>query len=110
MNAQLELDLRPLVTPVVPKDATISERFKAFHRANLHVAASLEAIARHWFDYNTKGSMKAFVEQLRWQSGTVTDGVEYKINNDFTALYARLLIDRNPSWATRLQVRERRSA
>lgn len=110
MSTQLALDLPPLVTPLVPKSATITERFEAFHEANPHVADALESLARTWFQRRQKTGMKALVEQLRWQSGISTDGDEYRINNNFTALYARLLIERNPDWADRIETRIRRTA
>ena len=110
MSTQLALDLPPLVAPLVPKHATIGERFAAFHEANPHVADALETLARQWFARRQKVGMKALVEQLRWQSGIQTEGDEYRINNDFTAMYSRLLITRNPEWADRIETRTLRTA
>lgn len=111
-SVQLELALVPLVHVEYEQGLSIEERFAIFHDANPHVADDLEAIASDWFARgNTRTSLKALYEQLRYQSGlrTTTDG-GYKLNNDFTALYSRLLIVRHPEWADAIQLRERRAA
>ncbi len=54
--------------------------------------------------------MKALYERLRWESGIRTDGSPYRLNNDFTALYSRLLIERRPEWSEAFRLRELRAA
>jgi len=108
---QLALDLSPLTTPDYAPDLTIAERFAIFHAANPHVADALEALAAEWLAAgNAKVGAKALVERLRWESGIRTAGDTYRINNSFVSLYARLLIERHPSWADHIETRELRTS
>lgn len=103
---QLELPgLEALVEPEYEPDATNGERFRAFHLANPHVADALEDIAALWFRHRAKGSAKAFVEALRWETGIRTEGDIYEINSTNTAFYARLLVARRPEWREALDLR-----
>ena len=99
MNAQNtdtgQMELFPF-TPVRPsRNATIDERFHAFHCANPHVAQNLMYLA---FQLKAAGrsrvGMKLLVEKLRWEYLVKTEhtATEYTINNDFTSRYARLLM------------------
>ena len=107
---QIELDLSPLVTPDLEPTATIVERFEAFHAANPHVAAGLEHLAAEWLGAgHRKVGVKALVERLRWEAGIRTSGDDYRINNDFTSHYARLLIERRPEWADAIETRALRA-
>lgn len=109
MTTQLTFDLAPLVTPDYAPEATIAERFAAFHAANPHVADALESLAAEWLDLHPRIGTKALVERLRWESGISTHGDPYLINNDFTAHYGRLLISRHPEWDGRIPTRELRA-
>ena len=108
--SQLALDLPALVVPEYEREATIAERFAAFHAANPHVADALEKLAGQWLAIHPRVGVKALVERLRWESGIQTHGGAYRINNDYTSHYARLLIERHPSWGDRINVRELRAA
>jgi len=107
---QLSFDFVPLVNTDGVGE-TIQERFEAFHDANPHIYRMLRALALGWvYAGRTHGSMKMFWETLRFQSGTVNSlGEPYKLNNDFTALYARLLMEREPALAGFFEIRERRA-
>ena len=105
MTAQLALDLSPLVTPDYAPEATIAERFEAFHAANPHVADALEVLAGQWLARHRKVGVKALIERLRWEAGVQTDATDYRLNNTLTSRYARLLIDRHPEWADRIETR-----
>ena len=107
---QMQLDLAPLVTPDYAPDLTIAERFDAFHAANPHVADALEALAEQWLATNSRVGVKALVERLRWEAGIQTTAADYRINNSLTAHYARLLIQRRPEWADRIETRQLRAA
>lgn len=106
---QMTLDLSPLVTPDYAPEATIAERFAAFHASNPHVADALEQMAGEWLARHQHVGMKALFERLRWESGISTDGVPYVLNNDFTAHYSRLLMTRRPEWDGRIPTRCLRS-
>lgn len=90
----------------------IEAAFRKFHADNPHVADKLEAMAAEWF---SKGhptvAIKMLWEALRWQQGiSVETSDAYRLNNNYTARYARLLIQRRPEWAARIKTRELRAA
>lgn len=106
MTAQLALDLSPLTEPDYTPEATLAERFAAFHRANPHVADALEHLAEQWLAAgHSRVGMKALVERLRWESGIRTVGGAYRINNSHVSFYARLLVERRPEWADAIEMR-----
>jgi hypothetical protein len=110
-DQQLALDLQPLVHRPVDARMSLPERFAQFHADNPHVADALEALAAQWFAAgNERGSTKAFIERLRWESGIRTQGGEYRLDNSLTAFYSRLLLERRPEWAGRILTRVQRAA
>lgn len=80
---------------------SIVERFERFHSENpqvyawlRHQALLLKKRGHHRY------SIKTLLEVLRWRSDVRTDGRDgFKLNNDFTAYYARLLMQREPELA-----------
>ena len=104
--AQYALDLSPLTEPDYSESMSLAERFAEFHAQNPHVADALERLAEQWLAAgNRKVGMKALVERLRWESGIRTEGSAYRLNNSWPAFYARLLIQRRPEWADRIETR-----
>ena len=104
-------DLAPLVAPDHEPEATIEERFAAFHAANPQVADALEHYAEQWLAAgHSRVGVKALVERLRWESGVQTHGDAYRINNSLVSHYARLLIARRPEWADAIETRTLRAA
>ena len=103
--AQLSLDLSPLTEPDYEPHLSLDERFALFHAANQHVAESLEARADEYLRYQPRVGVKALVERLRWESGLVTHGTAYKLDNSLTSRYARLLLARRPEWQGRIETR-----
>jgi hypothetical protein len=91
---------------------SIEARFRRFHSDNPHVLAELEALARSWFESGKPSVGIGFLcEILRWNRGLkTTSHDEFKINNDFRAHYARIIIARNPDWDGRIRVRALRTA
>ncbi|MBO9522336.1 MAG: hypothetical protein J7518_12435 [Nocardioidaceae bacterium] len=109
MTTAPQLELFPLVEPTYEQDASLVDRFAAFHDANPHVADALEHLAAQWLTHRDHVGMKALFERLRWESGIRTEGDPYVLNNNYTAYYARLLIDRRPEWASAFRLRELKS-
>ncbi|MGV9815780.1 hypothetical protein ACWDTQ_28205 [Streptomyces cellulosae] len=72
----------------------------------------LEALARSWFESGkTSVGIGFLCEILRWNQGIKTNSHDdFKINNDFRAHYARMMIARNPEWEGRIRVRALRTA
>jgi hypothetical protein len=97
-----------LVLPLRPSGVkgSIEARFEAFHRHNPHVYASIVEIA---LDLKSrgfqKGGMKMIFERLRWLYALRTRGDSYKLNNYYTAYYARLVMATVPSLAGFFEVR-----
>ena len=76
--------------------STIDAAFEAFHDANPWVYRELCALAR---DLVARGhhrvGMKMLFEVLRWSYAMSTDdpSSDFKLNNNYTSRYARLIMD-----------------
>lgn len=105
MTAEQQLEFELVVEPAYDAEATWAEKFEAFHQANPQVARALENLAAQWLAYHRKVSVKALFERLRWEYGIATRGGAMRLNNSFTAYYARLLIQRRPEWANAIETR-----
>jgi hypothetical protein len=101
-----QLALLPLVEPTYEPTASLADRFAAFHGSNPHVADALERLAEQWLARHNRVGMKALVERLRWESGIQTTGSAWRINNSHVSFYSRLLIERRPEWADRIETRK----
>jgi hypothetical protein len=93
--------------------ATIGGRFRAFDAANPHVLAEMLRLARARLDRGERYiSVKALWEELRralaYRHEVLADG-EYKLNNNYTALYARRLLDLEPRLDGVIATRRRKS-
>lgn len=110
MTTQLALDLSPLTVPDYEPGLSLAEKFDRFNASNPHVADALELLAGQWLRMHDRVGMKALVERLRWESGIQTTGSAYRLNNSWTAFYARLLLARHPEWSGRIVTREQRAA
>jgi uncharacterized protein YbaP (TraB family) len=100
-----QLELFDLVEPTFTETMTLADRFALFHASNPHVADALETLAAQWLARHERVGMKALWERLRWESGIRTEGSAYRLNNSHVSFYARLLIERRPEWAERIQTR-----
>lgn len=112
-NRQLALpfvDLsEPMRRPSYRAGMTIDERFELFHEANSHVARELAKLALQLKRAGRKRyGMKALFEILRWSYAMQTSSDEpFKLSNDFTACYARLLMSSMPELEDFFVTRER---
>jgi hypothetical protein len=75
----------------------LERRFVEFHEKNPQVYAELLRLARLLKARGHKRiGMKMLFEQLRWQHALkTTDLSGFKLNNNYTAYYARMLMERN---------------
>lgn len=85
------------------------ERWWKFHLINRHVYSAIVAEARKAHENDYKVGMKAIFEHLRWQWREQTKGDEYKLNNTYTAYYARLVMMREPDLEGFFETREANS-
>lgn len=110
MTEQLTLNIAPLIPAV---GDTIQDRFESFHASNAWVYEALEQMTA---DLVARGrrrvGMKMLVEVIRWNYArqTVDPASGFRLNNDYTSRYARLLIDAHPTWADVFETRELRAA
>jgi hypothetical protein len=94
-------------------DPTIEEQFNAFHETNPVVFTELVALADEALSHGyTRGSMKMLFEVLRWERMLETDdpSSEFKLNNNYTSHYARLLVQTYPRFEEFFETRNLRSA
>jgi hypothetical protein len=73
----------------------IEQAFIEFHVKNPEVYAQLVRLARQWRAAGkAKLGIKTLFEKLRWEwhVAGLTDSDGYKLNNNFTALYARKIM------------------
>jgi len=85
---------------------TTEERFERFHQENPRLYRELRsrAVALHAVGA-TRTSTKALVEVVRYDHAIRTRGEEFKVNNSFTAFYARVLVADRPELASILTMR-----
>lgn len=109
---QLALDLSPLVVPAHEPEATIQDRFEQFHDANPWIYTALESLTAGWLAKgHARVGVKQMFEVIRWQYGLATSGDRgFRMNNDFTSRYARLLVEAHPEWAAAIETRTLRAA
>ena len=75
----------------------LEENFIKFHDKNPHVYQKLTALAKQ---LKRKGinqySIKGLFEVLRWHTAIKTQDKTFKLCNNYTAYYSRLIMDNNP--------------
>ena len=93
----------------LPKTATLRDKFNAFNSRNPKVLAELERMANQLILRGRKRiSTKMLFENLRYDFYMTTDDPdsEFRLNNNMTPYYARLMIQRHPDWDGLFQLRE----
>lgn len=80
---------------------TLTERFEAFHADNPHVYRIMVEQARRWVRETGRHKLGAqmLIERVRWVIAIQTKSDDYRINNDFAAFYARLIMAREADLA-----------
>ena len=90
---------------------TIDERFEEYHARNPLVFKLFEKFAREiWMAGHSRYSAKAIIERVRWEVYVKTKEESFKINNNFTSRYARLLVKKHPEFEGFFEMRELRAA
>lgn len=86
---------------------SLEEQFALFHQANPHVYQALRQLAIQLAQRGHRRiGIKMLFEVLRWQYALRTDdpNSEFKLNNNYTSFYARLL-DQEPELNGRFELR-----
>lgn len=75
----------------------IEQAFRQFHGDNPAVYSQLVTMAKTLKQrgYQHYG-MKGLFEVLRWERAITTTGSEFKLNNNYTSYYARLIMQKEP--------------
>lgn len=91
---------------------SIDEQFQRFHELNPHVCDAIIAVSHHartkW--HLRKWSVDAAFHALRWEYAFKTGGDDFKLNNNYTAPYSRLVLERDPSLRGFFEQRKRRAS
>jgi hypothetical protein len=87
----------------------IELEFKEFHATHPEVYIGLVRLARTWQDNGSaKLGIATLFEVLRWNSHLNPDKTGgYKLNNNYRALYARLIMEQEPDLDGLFEIRER---
>jgi hypothetical protein len=90
---------------------SLQERFEEYDRANPHVYSMFLRYAKMAFNKGfSKFSAKAIFERLRWYYKFETvDQEDFKLNNSYTAYYARKAMNENQELQGFFELRERRA-
>ena len=89
---------------------TIRERFESFHKLNPHVFTALRHLALEAINAGRKQyGIAGLFEIMRWNYMIETHGDEFKLNNDYRALYARKLMVDVPELSGFFKIRTRPS-
>lgn len=91
-------------------DAATDARFAEYHAAN---PAIYEALRRFALEAKRSGrmrlGMKALFERVRWFTEIEAKGDTFKVNNNWTASYARLLMEQEPELRGFFETRKARA-
>lgn len=75
----------------------IADAFQTFDESNPHVYTALVQMARDLVNRGHRRiGMKMLFEVLRWQTAMYTTGSTFKLNNNYTSHYARVIMENEP--------------
>lgn len=80
--------------------------FEEFHKANPHVYEAFKRFAREAQGKVARYSADAILHRIRWFAAIETSGDEFKVNDHWSAFYARLLIRDDPSFTGFFELRK----
>lgn len=86
-------------------DPELLQRFKEYHQANPEIYRQFVIYAHRMKGVRKKYSAWTVINVIRWNFDLRTTE-PFKINNDFIALYARLLIHHDPSFEGFFELRK----
>lgn len=79
----------------------LEKAFWLFHQQNPQVYEVLCTLARQWMQMKGKNKLgiKMLFERARWEIAMTTKSDTFKLNNNHTAFYARLIMQNEPDLA-----------
>lgn len=89
---------------------SIREAFLAFHKENPNLFKEFEKQAFRAINAGRKKiSSKAIINYIRWNHFIETTDTMFRVNDAFTALYARLFISLHPEHEDKFELRKLRT-
>ena len=85
---------------------TSYERWKQFHFANPNVHKLFEQFAREAMHRKSRIGARFVFERIRWYEQVEKGCNHYRVNNDFVAFYARLLMLEKPEFQSLFTTRK----
>lgn len=79
-------------------DVPLLKRFKIHHDTNPEIWMEFKRMAFQMISVRNKYSHVSMIEVIRWNRNLVSSGEPFKVNNDYKALYARLMIYHFPQF------------
>jgi len=96
-----------MISTLFDMKSKLQAEFEEFDKANPDVWAEFKAIAFRLIEKGVKHyGAKAIFEVIRYKKTVETTGSEFKLNNDFTAYYARKFINLYPQYADFFETRK----
>lgn len=94
-----------------PPDDDVQRRFQKFHNENPHVYRKLLQLARQVQERGFRNySIWALFSRLRWHYDFETQSEDgFKLCNDFTSRYSRMLMENEPELAGFFRIRPLKS-
>lgn len=90
---------------------TLLDRFNAFHAENPDVYDLLVRLAREYRSVgHRKIGVKALYEVARWTHAIETGDLDFRLNNNYTAFYARLMLEQEPDLSGMFDLRTQRGS
>lgn len=81
-------------------DPTTLDLFRAYHRENPEIWPQFKKFAFEMLNSGRKRySAKSIMERIRWDFEIKNSDRDFKVDNNFTAIYARVLVHRFPEFA-----------
>lgn len=89
------------------KPKTLTERFVDFHTRSPDVYRLLVSLARQWVKATGRKRLgvATLYERVRWEMAVATSDADFKLNNDYRAFYARLIMATEPDLAGLFETR-----
>lgn len=99
----------PNLLDLIPPADSIADRFAVFHAEHPEVYVELVRLAREAKAAGVRVGMKALWERLRWSFTVDRPSGKFKLNNVYTARYARLIMENEPDLRGLFETRRLRS-
>jgi len=86
----------------------LDAQFDKFHKDNPKVYQEILALTTAAYAAGRRRlGMKMLFEVIRWNSTLLTTDPEYKLNNNHTSRYAKMIMENNPQFRDMFLTRER---